>query len=200
LVNIKEHLYLLPAHSRLHHIYNTEYPIGSFNDSGFGERRFDPIFNADDEVIPTLYAAEHYIDTFAETLMRKNTNKQRLFTGDISQSGLLQFDTSKKLTLIDTSSISRLLPLLSEGNEAYPELQNFAKWLAVNHKKIHGITWYGYQREIEGHRCMMFFGDRLHAKNLIHRVTEKLITITATQKLKDAAKALNCVLPTNCLF
>lgn len=200
MVDIEDYRYTLPANSRLHHIYNTNYPTGSFNASGLGDKRFDPITNSENKIIPTLYAAEHYIDAIAETLMRKNNHNKRLFTGNVSQCGLLQFDIDTKLTLVDISRIPALDDLTAEGNQAYSQLQVFSKWLAVNHQEIHGITWYGYQREIKGHRCMMFFGDRVSPENLRHRVNEPLTSPTAIQKLRDASLALHCDLPTDFQF
>lgn len=195
MVDITEHLFTLPSKSRFYHVYNSNYPAGSFNGSGLGDRRFDPILDEEGNVIPTLYAADHYIDAFAETMMRKMDSGKREFTGDPNVSGLLQFDTTRKLTLVDVSSINKYTDPLHQGQSAYGELQLFTAWVAINNKKIHGLSWYGYQRGIDGHRCSMFFGDRVLSKQLTQRIDEELISPTANQKLKDAAIALNCSLP-----
>ncbi len=195
MVDINQHLFYLPTKSRLYHIYNNDYPLGGFNDSGLGDRRFDPIENDNGEVIPSLYAADHYIDAIAETLMRKNDENTRHFSGDLKRNGLLQIDIQRELTLVDINTISRYAPLLQEGETAYPELQLFAAWLAVNHEEIDGISWYGYQRELGGQRCIMMFGDRVSADDIDKPIVEPLLSETAKQKLKDAAIALNCALP-----
>ncbi|NQZ10146.1 MAG: RES domain-containing protein [Algicola sp.] len=191
-MNLKEHLYQLPRHSRLYHVYHCDHVLGSFNDSGQGDRRFDPIKDASGQFIPSFYAAEHYIDAIAETLMRKDSQDKRIFKVDLNKQGLLQIDTSKRMTLIDVSSISYFDTLLNTDEAAYGRLQLFAATVAAQSNKYHGLTWFGRQRAIKGHRCMMFFGDRLTSQNFIKRVNEPLISNTAMQKLKDAAVALDC--------
>jgi hypothetical protein len=191
-LNLEEHLYHLPRHSRLYHVYNDNYELGSFNNSGEGYRRLDPINDAMSQVIPSFYAAEHYIDAIAETLMRKNSQDKRICKAQLNGQYLLQVDTSKRMTLIDVSSFDGFTPLLNTGEAAYSHLQLFAASVAVQSNKYHGLTWFGHQRAIKGHRCMMFFGDRVTSKNFVKRVNEPLTSNTAKQKLKDAAVALDC--------
>jgi hypothetical protein len=200
LVDVNEHLHFLNVNSRLYHVYNNDYPLGGFNDSGYGDRRFDPIADDKGQVIPSLYFAEHYIDAIAETLMRKASDGKRQFKGDLNKNGILQIDILRELTLLDVNQIPVVSALLEEGNNAYPELQNFAAWVAVNHAQIDGLSWYGYQRELPGQRCMMMFGDRVSDTDIKKRAVEPLLSITAKQKMMDASIALDCALPESLLL
>lgn len=200
MVDVNNHLYCLNVNSRLYHIYDNDYPLGGFNGSGKGDRRFDPIINAEGEVIPSLYLAEHYIDAIAETLMRKTADGTRQFDCDPNKRGLLQVDITRDMILLDVNQIHDVSALLKEGKDAYPQLQDFAEWVAVNFDHIDGLSWYGYQRELPGQRCIMMFGDRVSNADIIERATEPLQTMSAKQKLMDASIALDCALPESLLL
>ncbi|MFT4929819.1 MAG: hypothetical protein ACI8WB_005954, partial [Phenylobacterium sp.] len=86
-------------HSRLYHIYRLSFAPLSFNSTGHGSRRFDPIFAQDGQVISSFYAADHYICAFAEVLMRKDNEGKHQFTHTIGQYGLVQLDLNRPLKL-----------------------------------------------------------------------------------------------------
>jgi hypothetical protein len=187
----------IAQHSRLFHIYRLGFAPLSFNPTGHGSRRFDPIFAKDGQVIPSFYAADHYICAFAEVLMRKDDEDKHQFTHTIYQHGLVQLDLNRSLKLLDISQLPKLNTMMQQGNKGYSGLKKVSQWVAQNHPDISGLSWDGAQRAVAGQRCVIFFGDRVGQNDFELRINEPLTSVHSIRMLKDAARSLHCDLPDN---
>ncbi|MGD1527041.1 hypothetical protein [Vibrio harveyi] len=200
--------YHLPLNTRLFHVCNIKYPINQFNSSGYGDRRFDPIEIAPDKYIGSYYAATHYIDAFAETFLRKTHGNTREFS-DITECDLLQSDIKRDLCFLDMEKV--LTPKIKDAlhkskfdkssidpNESiYPILTGFARAFLHYDCDFHfaGLTWEGYQRGVNGHRCFVLFDDRSGTNDLELRVRENFYSDSGYNKLSDSFFNLADTLP-----
>lgn len=196
-MNLKSAMIEIAQHSRLYHIYRFGFSPLSFNPTGHGSRRFDPVFAQDGQVILSFYAADHYICAFAEVMMRKDNEGKHQFTHAIGQYGLVQLDLNRSLRLLDISQLPDLNIMMDQGNAAYSGLRKFSQWVAQNHPDISGLSWDGAQRAVAGQRCVLFFGDRVRPDDFELRINEPLTSPRSIRMLKDAARSLHCELPDN---
>jgi hypothetical protein len=196
-MDLKSAIIEIAQHNRLYHIYRLGFAPLSFNQTGHGSRRFDPIFAEGGQVISSFYAADHYICAFAEVLMRKDDEGKHQFTHAIHQYGLVQLDLNRSLKLLDISQLPNLNAMMRQGNAGYSGLKKFSQWVAQNHPDISGLSWDGAQRDVAGQRCLLFFGDRVRPNDFELRINEPLTSPRSIRMLKDAARSLHCDLPDN---
>ncbi|MUJ20449.1 RES domain-containing protein [Aliivibrio fischeri] len=200
---MNEQRYVLPTHSRLYRIHNEERASNCFNSTHFGAGRFNPIYSLKNkELIGVLYLASYYVDAISETLMRKNQLGIAQFNAtDIAKKKLAQLDTVRELVFIDLNSIDALRNILNSDSSYYPKLRQFSEYV-LNHPDyddIDGFVWDGIQRGAEGQRVFVVFEKNANESDFIERISEYLLQPTGLNKLKDAARALNCDIPESIL-
>ena len=186
--------YILTKDTRLHHVFNQDYGSKSFNGSGLGNRRFDPI-SINGDTIPSYYTALTVEDAIVETILRENDlTGERDFTGDPAVHAFAELDLKKELILADVSLIPEMDDYLSAGEIAYTNTQALALYIAEN-TNFDGLAWYSKQGGV-GRRCFVFFGHRVNESDLELKLEYELVSIAGRQHLKDAAVAY----PTRCLW
>lgn len=185
--------YPLAASSRVYHVGNLAFPINSFNASGTGDRRFDPV-TIGGNVIGTYYFAQHPIDAIAETLYRMDATGQRFCTGT-NKNVIVQSDLVRDMNFLDLSEIpdTRIQEALGLGQTGYRVLQGFAAMFLrlASSLPFDGLTWISHQRAVPGQRCFVLFGDRATSADLEARVVELLRSQGGYAKLRDAFVSLS---------
>lgn len=199
--------YTLRKNQNLYHIYNHNYGPLSFNGSGAGNRRFDPITDSQGMTVPSFYAAFSDLVAIVETIIRKNTQSQANFTWrppaiDPSQPslGMAQFSINRTLTLLDMETLD-ITPqidvpaLLKLDVRGYAQLQTISAYIAQNYQNVDGLIWHSYQKGIPGERSMMFYGDRVSSGDLTLSDADDLDSDSSMERLRDAALAANTTVP-----
>ncbi len=185
--------YVLEKNTRLQHIYNKDYGPISFNDSGFGHRRFDPI-EIDGKIISSHYSTLWVGDAIVETILRENESTgEREFSGNPSIHAFVEIDVKRDLVLADVSALSIMDKYMKAGESAYTHTQTLSASIAIN-TEFDGLSWYSKQGG-EGHRCFMFFGHRVKLSDMELKRKYDLLSVSGKQHLKDAAVACGCELP-----
>lgn len=184
--------YPLAASSRVYHVGNLDFLINSFNDSGNGDRRFDPV-KIGGNVIGTYYFAQHPIDAIAETLYRMDATGQRFCTGT-NKNVIVQSDLVREMNFLDLSEIpdTPIQEALGQGQKGYRVLQGFAAMFLRLASSIpfDGLTWISHQRGVPGQRCFVLFSDRATNADLESKVEELLSSQGGYAKLRDAYMSL----------
>lgn len=199
--------YTLRKDQILYHIYNHNYGPLSFNGSGAGSRRFDPITDSKSVTIPSYYAAFSDLVAIVETIIRKNAQGLANFTWrppviDPIQPRLCmaQFSINRSLTLLDMETLNidptiDVPALLNMNERGYSQLQTISTYIAQNYPDIDGLIWHSYQKGIPGERSMVFYGDRVSSNDLVLSSSDDLDSYSSMERLRDAALAANTVVP-----
>ncbi len=196
LEDVEYHLY---ENARLFHLYSKSHPTPSFNCSGAGARRFDPI-KINGKIVGSYYLAFHHVDAISETIMRKDTDGNRQFSIESNRShGFSMVDILKPVILLDLNKIIGIKDILEKGKSSYSILNALARTILIKdpapNPYFHGFIWDGYQRSEPGNRCVVFFDDRMSADDFKLINTEDLTSLHGYPMLLDASRALNCPVP-----
>lgn len=199
--------YTLRKNQILYHIYKHNYGPLSFNASGAGNRRFDPITDSKAVTIPSYYAAFSDLVAIVETIISKNTLGLANFTWrppviDSSQARLCmaQFSINRSLTLLDMETLYidtaiDVPALLKMDGRGYEQLQTISAYITQNYPDIDGLIWHSYQKGIPGERSLIFYGDRVTTSDLVLSSWDDLDSNFLMERLRDAALAANTVVP-----
>jgi len=194
----------------LYHVYQEAFGPLSFNNSGKGSRRFDPIEDINGDIIPSYYAAFSVLVALNETVVRVDRNgiSTLSWSPDTQQTideaqrqGITQISTKRVLKLIDMNSFVEKLTeqplsdLLKQGAAAYPQLHVYATYLAVNYPKAQGLIWDSYQRNTPGERAIVFYGDRVTARDFEFMSGDWINEPHNRDHLRDTIRSLNINIP-----
>ncbi|MFY9819905.1 MAG: RES family NAD+ phosphorylase [Thermoanaerobaculia bacterium] len=152
--------------------HNTLFEPTSFN-PGMGSGRFHPFEDADGNVVPILYAAEHPDGALAETIF--HDVPVRGFAKRIPKSVLdplvlsaLSPSRNLKLAQLFGFGLRRLgvtrRELIEASKKQYPRTTAWARSLHHCDEKIDGLVW--ISRQHDGVRSIVLFGDRVPSSAL----------------------------------
>lgn len=132
---------------------------------GYGRGRFHPIQSADDEAIPTLYAADKINGALSESVFRDITAGGRVHREDLRPLLLSRLIQETELQLIDLTGLAlrRLGLTRAQLIEAPPRLyRDTARWAEALHSACpaaHGLMW--VSRQFDTAKAIVLFGDRV---------------------------------------
>lgn len=152
----------------LHRVHQDVYRGDQFNPGLKGNARFSPIRNAENDPIPTLYAANTFEAAAMESIFHdvsyapgfKQYDKRKL-KGQVHSSVRVTQDlkladlTSKPLRKL---GVERKQLIDTEKNQ-YPMTRKWAEAVHAQHPDIQGLYW--TFRQDDSARAVMLFGDRI---------------------------------------
>lgn len=186
--NIKINRAVLPAGTLLYRIHRALYAGDQFNASGKGNARFSPVYTADKQNIPTLYAGENTRVALCEVILHDVDILQNFIFYPASQLGFfrhsqLQIADDFILASLDLPSLVKMRAgkqLIQGDPTVYSVTQRWAEALYQQHQDLQGLLW--PSRQHEGSACMLF-GDRIQKGQL--RLKGKTRMITSPPVLKE---------------
>jgi hypothetical protein len=202
--------YQVKSNAVLYHVYTEKYGPTTFNGSGRGLRRFDPIFKPDGSVIASYYAAFSDLVALNETVIRFNDSNcpELSWRPETSQevsdgltTSLCQVIVKRSLQLIDLQSLedpqgnNPIETMLHSDETAYPKLHTIAEYLAHNFEQYDGLIWDSYQRGTPGERAVLLFGHKVKTADLHISAHDALNSAGNLDRLRDAIRATGCVVP-----
>ncbi|WP_321935385.1 RES family NAD+ phosphorylase [Paraburkholderia sp. J8-2] len=149
-----------------------DYPPDAYNASGKGNARFSPLRRPDNnEVIPTIYAAQSHRGAIAETVLHDvpfpssgylhDLERDRRSSLHLSEVGLPALKLAN-LTATGLRGPGILPSELFEGNKSdYPRTRKWALWIWENMPAAQGLLWMSKQDTQS--LAVMLFGDRISA-------------------------------------
>lgn len=183
---------------QLFRVHDLIYAANLFN-PGFGQGRFHPIFDGDEQPIPTLYASNCVDGALAESVLHDLYRGDKLYFAQLINQQLSKIATAKPLRLIDLTGygLGRLntdrSKLLDTGKSEY---RNTARWAEALHEAApvaQGLLW--VSRQFDRSLSLLIFGDRLD-HNLVRDLdkSEPLDSGAGLQQVRDAASQLGVCL------
>ena len=154
---------------RVHH---QQHASLRFNDSRLANARFSPIFDADGNLIPTIYAAGDVKSALMETLLHDAPSPAHgfIYLAPVPEPRLLvQLTNTAPLLLANMQTLGlrrvglRRSELIDSDKLAYPLTRAFAGALHAARRDIQGLIWHSRQNHGD---AIVLFGDRLAPDDL----------------------------------
>jgi hypothetical protein len=157
----------------MYRVHDAVYAVDSFNPSPLGNARFSPIYDADGEVIPTLYAATAPQGALMETIFHDVPYKpgfKRVSANRLEGKFTSTLVFSSDFQLIDLGKVGlRRLgihphELIDTAKAHYPETRKTAELLFAAYPEAQGLIW--PSRQDDRARAVVLFGARVGASEL----------------------------------
>lgn len=155
-------------------VHDAIYKGNEFNPSRKGNARFSPIRDADERIIPTLYAGTSLDCALMETIFHdvpfvsgfKPLSIKKM-VGQIHT--VFKANVDFKLVDLGTIALRRLgvdrAHLIDTTKWHYPETRKWAERFYAQFRDVHGLRW--TSRQDDSSQAVMLFGTRASSKDLV---------------------------------
>jgi RES domain len=158
---------------RLHRIHHQQWKPRQFNSSGSGNARFSPIFDRDNQVIPTIYAGSDEDCALMETIFHDVPywpGIKTVWRGRLEGMEYSQLRTTTSLALVDLGNIAlrklgiERVHLIDTSKAHYPDTRTWAETLFAQFPKAQGLHW--TSRQDDSAEAVVLFEPRVKADAL----------------------------------